>query len=60
MKFNTFTKGKNVAKNYEGEKAWTLSSEMELYSAVVTSSLSNTFYEKNSEIHGKKRNYNVC
>ncbi|MCS6796183.1 MAG: TROVE domain-containing protein [Raineya sp.] len=46
MKFNTTTKGKNTILNYEGEKAYTLSPALELYTAVVTASLSDQFYEK--------------
>ncbi|GHN00610.1 ribonucleoprotein [Cytophagales bacterium WSM2-2] len=44
MRFNVFRKQKAVT-NYEGEKAFTLDERMELYSAVVTSSLSDKFYE---------------
>lgn len=46
MKFNIFKRKTAVTKNYEGEKAWKMSPEMELYSAVVTAGLSETFYEK--------------
>ncbi len=46
MKFNTKTEGKNRTTNYEGATAYKISPELELYSSVVTSSLSNTFYEK--------------
>ncbi|MFM1998848.1 MAG: hypothetical protein RL204_795 [Bacteroidota bacterium] len=46
MKFNIFKRGANVANNYEGAKAYKLTPEMELYSAVVTAGLSDTFYEK--------------
>lgn len=46
MKFNIFKRKTNVVKNYEGAKAYKLSPEMELYSAVVTAGLSDTFYEK--------------
>ncbi len=46
MKFNQKTKGKNTTTNHEGEKAYTLNAQLELYTAVVTSSLSNQFYEK--------------
>ena len=47
MKFNFSIK--NAAKettNYEGAKAFVLTPAMELYTAVVTASLSNQFYEK--------------
>ncbi|KOY87394.1 ribonucleoprotein [bacterium 336/3] len=47
MKFNKNTQGTNTITNHEGEKAYKLTPAMELYSAVVTSSLSDQFYEKN-------------
>lgn len=49
MKFNLFTKTQNKAPqitNHEGAPAYTLSPEMELYTAVVTWSLNDSFYEK--------------
>ncbi|MDJ1505135.1 TROVE domain-containing protein [Xanthocytophaga agilis] len=46
MKFNILTKNKNQIVNHEGAPAYTITSELELYSAVVTSSLSDQFYEK--------------
>lgn len=46
MKFNVFKRNANVVNNYEGAKAYQLTPEMELYSAVVTAGLSDTFYEK--------------
>lgn len=46
MKFNIFKRNANVVNNYEGAKAYTLTPEMELYSAVVTAGLSDNFYEK--------------
>jgi hypothetical protein len=46
MKFNIFKRKANVVKNYEGAKVYKLTPEMELYSAVVTASLSDNFYEK--------------
>ncbi|MBO9702372.1 MAG: TROVE domain-containing protein [Sporocytophaga sp.] len=48
MRFN-FLKGKNVVRNYEGAKAYELTPEMELYSAVVTAGLSDSFYESGHE-----------
>jgi len=49
MKFNFFRKKKDKSVvNYEGAKAWKLSPEMELYTAVVTASLSKQFYEDTS------------
>jgi len=47
MKFNfkTANKEKEVI-NYEGEKAFALSPQLELYTAVATAALSDQFYEK--------------
>lgn len=36
----------NETVNHEGAQAWNMSSELELYTAVVTASLSDSFYEK--------------
>ncbi|MDQ3111201.1 MAG: TROVE domain-containing protein [Bacteroidota bacterium] len=49
MKFNIFKRKTNVVTNYEGAKAYKLTPELELYSAVVTSGLSETFYEKDGK-----------
>ena len=46
MKFNLLSKLKNQTVNHAGAKAFTLSPEMELYTAVVTWSLNDSFYEK--------------
>jgi len=49
MKFNLFTKTNNTAPqitNHEGAPAYALSPEMEMYTAVVTWSLNDSFYEK--------------
>src|SRR3982751_5557864 len=46
MKFNLLSKLKNQIVNHAGAKAFTLSAEMELYTAVVTWSLNDSFYEK--------------
>jgi hypothetical protein len=46
MKFNLLSKTRNTTVNHPGEKAFTLSAEMELYTAVVTWSLNDSFYEK--------------
>lgn len=46
MKFNVKTKGSNQTVNHEGAKAYVLTPEFELYTAVVTSSLSGQYYEK--------------
>ena len=46
MRFNLFkTKQKPLVVNKEGAKAYVLTPEMELYSAVVTAGLSDGFYE---------------
>jgi 60 kDa SS-A/Ro ribonucleoprotein len=58
MKFNIFKRNTanvnenaaaKVIKNHEGAKAYALSPELELYSAVVTAGLSDNFYEKSGE-----------
>ncbi|WP_315819821.1 TROVE domain-containing protein [Paraflavitalea speifideaquila] len=49
MKFNINLRRKAPVLNYEGEKAFALTPEMELYTAVVTTSLSNKFYEGSLE-----------
>ncbi|SHM15870.1 TROVE domain-containing protein [Chitinophaga sp. CF418] len=48
MRFN-FIKTKTPVTNHEGAKAYTLTPEMELYSAVVTASLQDQFYEKTTD-----------
>ena len=45
MKFNIFKTKAGTTTNYEGAKAYSLTPEMELYSAVVTTGLSDSFYE---------------
>ncbi|MCQ2258875.1 MAG: TROVE domain-containing protein [Bacteroidaceae bacterium] len=44
-KFNTIVKEKSQILNHEGSEAFLLTPEIELYSVVVTSSLSDKFYE---------------
>lgn len=46
MKFNLLTKGTKTVINHESAKAYVLSPEMELYTAVVTWLLNDSFYEK--------------
>lgn len=46
MKFNIFKRKADAVTNYEGAQAFQLTPELELYSAVVTAGLSDTFYEK--------------
>lgn len=48
MRFN-FTKTTRQVVNHENAKAYTLTPEMELYSAVVTASLQDQFYEKTTD-----------
>ena len=45
MTYNSIAKEKEIIMNYEGEKAYKMSSEMELYTAVVTSAMGDSFYE---------------
>jgi 60 kDa SS-A/Ro ribonucleoprotein len=47
MKFNLLSKLKTTTVNHAGAKAFVLSPEMELYTAMVTWSLNDSFYEKN-------------
>ncbi|WP_264542538.1 MULTISPECIES: TROVE domain-containing protein [Flavobacterium] len=49
MKFNYFKREKNEVINYEGAKAYSMTPEMELYSAVVTSGLNDVTYEKEND-----------
>lgn len=49
MKFNSMIKESRTTLNHEGELAYRLSPEMELYTVFVTASLSDKFYEAGSE-----------
>ncbi|MVM28699.1 TROVE domain-containing protein [Spirosoma sp. HMF4905] len=49
MKFNIFTNAAQKTINHEGAKAYTLTPEMELYSAVVTTMLNDSYYEKTDQ-----------
>jgi len=49
MRFNKTAKGKSKTVNHEGDKAYKLSPEMNLYSTVCTASLQPKFYEKQDE-----------
>ena len=49
MKFNEKAKEPNQTLNHEGARAYMMSAEMELYTAVVTSMLNDNFYEKGGE-----------
>ena len=45
MKFNVFTKTKKEIKNHQNAKAFRVSTQMELYTTVVNSTLEKTNYE---------------
>lgn len=45
MNYNSMIKEKETTRNHEGAKAYAMTPEMELYTAVVTSTLSDNFYE---------------
>ena len=49
MNYNSMIKGKGTMTNYEGAKAYAMTPEMELYTAVVTSAMSDKYYEKGSD-----------
>lgn len=49
MKFNLSTKNQSATVNHEGAKAFRLTPALELYTAVVTASLNDQFYEKSGE-----------
>ncbi|NEU08015.1 TROVE domain-containing protein [Flavihumibacter sp. R14] len=49
MRFNLLSKKRTQVRNHEGEKAFEISPAMELYTLVVTWSLSDSFYEKNED-----------
>jgi 60 kDa SS-A/Ro ribonucleoprotein len=46
MKFNLLSRSQTQTVNYEGAKAFVMDEAMELYAAVVTWSLNDSFYEK--------------
>lgn len=48
MSFNSMLREQSEIKNHAGAKAYALSPEMELYTAVVATALSNNFYEDKS------------
>lgn len=48
-KFNNTTNGSTATTNHEGATAFTMTPELELYSLVVTSLITNTFYESEHE-----------
>lgn len=49
MKFNFLNRQNKVNVNHEGAKAYMMTPELELYSAVVTTGLDNSFYESGSD-----------
>ncbi len=49
MNWNSKLKEQMTVTNYEGVKAYAMTPELELYTAVVTASLSDLFYEKQDE-----------
>ena len=49
MNYNSMIKGKGTMTNYEGAKAYAMTPEMELYTAVVTCAMSDKYYEKGSD-----------
>ncbi|UHO37596.1 TROVE domain-containing protein [Chryseobacterium capnotolerans] len=53
MKFNFLKKEKIVVTNHEGAKAYVMTPAEELYSAVVTTGLSNITYEKGNDRLGR-------
>ena len=46
MRFNFLQKKPTVVTNYEDEKAFVLTPQLELYTAVATAALTDNFYEK--------------
>ncbi|MBR5436799.1 MAG: TROVE domain-containing protein [Muribaculaceae bacterium] len=48
MKYNSKLKENNIT-NHEGAKAYAITPELELYTAVVTTSLDDSFYERGGE-----------
>lgn len=49
MRYNTSTRASKTVVNYEGARAFAMTPEFELYSAVVTWSLSDTYYEASDD-----------
>lgn len=47
--YNTLVKNQSKSLNHEGAESFSMSAELELYTAVVTASLSNKFYESANE-----------
>lgn len=49
MKFNFTNKGKDTTENYMGAKAYRMTPEMELYAAVVTCVVDDSYYEASAD-----------
>ena len=49
MKFNITNKGKDTTVNYMSAKAYRMTAEIELYSAVVTCMVDDSYYESNAD-----------
>ena len=49
MNYNSMIKEKETVMNHQGEKAYAMTPEMELYTAVVTCALSDKFYESKDD-----------
>ena len=49
MKFNFLNRKKNETVNYHNVKAYKMTPEMELYTAVVTTGLNDTFYDTGNQ-----------
>ena len=49
MRFNTIFNNKRATKNHEGAKAYMLGPKEELYTTVVSSILSKSYYETENE-----------
>lgn len=49
MIFNRLAKKKSLTQNFEGTKVYRMTPEMELYAAVVTASLTRSFYESGQD-----------
>ena len=49
MTYSSIIKEKETVMNHEGAKAYAMTPEMELYTAVVTCALSDNFYESRDD-----------
>ena len=53
MKYNSIVKKGNTVSNHEGARAYAMTPEMELYTAVVSSCLCDSFYESGNSRAGR-------